>query len=134
MRGAYNASKYALEGITDTLRLELQGTGVHISLIEPGSIKSQFRHNALRALETNIDVANSRHQTLYQAAIARLSTTETNTPFTQTPDAVYKRLLYALESRRPQPRYYVTVPTYLVGTMKRLLSTRLLDRLIQKIA
>jgi NAD(P)-dependent dehydrogenase (short-subunit alcohol dehydrogenase family) len=132
MRGAYNASKYAIEGITDTLRLELINTGIHISLIEPGPIHSQFRQNALKALQTHIDIGHSRHQAAYRKAIARLSIEESTTPFTQGPDAVYQRLVHALESNRPQVRYYVTFPTYLVGFMKRILPARWLDKLLRK--
>lgn len=132
MRGAYNASKYAIEGISDTLRLELVNTGVHVSLIEPGPIHSQFRHNALSMLQTHIDITGSRHQTAYQKAIARLSVKESTTPFTQGPDAVYKRLLHALDASQPQIRYYVTTPTYIVGAMKRILPARWLDKLLVK--
>lgn len=133
MRGAYNASKYALEGISDTLRLELKGTGVFISLIEPGPIRSEFRKNALTALIDNIDMVNSRHKEIYKHALTRLGKTESTTPFTQEPEAVIKRLNHALESPHPQARYYVTFPTYLVGFMKRILPNRLLDKLLLKI-
>ena len=133
LRGAYNASKYAIEGISDTLRLELKGTGVYISLIEPGPIRSEFRKNALAALQRNIDIDRSRHRQSYQTAISRLGKKPSTTPFTLGPEAVYKRLLHALESKHPQARYYVTVPTYLVGFMKRLLPVFLLDKLLQKL-
>lgn len=133
MRGAYNASKYAIEGITDTLRLELANTGVYISLIEPGPIHSQFRHNALDALQSNINISHSRHQTAYQKAIARLAVKESTTPFTLGPDAVYNRLLHALEAKKPHIRYYVTFPTYLVGFMKRILPASWLDKLLRKL-
>jgi len=132
MRGAYNASKYAIEGISDTLRLELAGSGVFVSLIEPGPIESQFRKNALAALQVNVDFSHSRHQQKYEAAVARLSKKESTTPFTRGPDAVYKRLLHALEAKRPQARYYVTFPTYFAGIMKRLLPTRIFDKLLIK--
>jgi NAD(P)-dependent dehydrogenase (short-subunit alcohol dehydrogenase family) len=133
LRGAYNASKYAIEGISDTLRLELVGTGVFVSLIEPGPIRSEFRKNALTALLENIDTEQSRHRDIYAKAINRLSKAETNTPFTLEPAAVIKRLKHALESPRPQARYYVTFPTYLVGVMKRILPNHLLDKLLLKI-
>jgi NAD(P)-dependent dehydrogenase (short-subunit alcohol dehydrogenase family) len=133
LRGAYNASKYALEGISDTLRLELAGTGVYVSLIEPGPIESQFRKNALVALLANIDINNSRHQLRYRSAIERLEKTGTTTPFTLGPEAVYQRVLHALESKRPRARYYVTFPTHLVGFMKRILSTSLFDKLLGKL-
>lgn len=134
MRGAYNASKFALEGLSDTLRLELKGTGVEVSLIEPGPILSQFRKNALDALTRNIDRDSSRHKAKYEAAIERLSKKGPAMKFTLGPDAVYKRLKHALESKRPKPRYYVTVPTYLLGYLKRILSTRALDKILAKAA
>jgi short-subunit dehydrogenase len=133
LRGAYNASKYAIEGISDTLRLELAGTGVHVSLIEPGPIRSQFRKNALTALLEHIDIAKSRHHTTYNNAITRLAKTEATTPFTLGPEAVYQRVVHALESRRPQTHYYVTFPTYLVGFMKRILPSRWLDKLLRRL-
>ncbi|WP_039914007.1 SDR family oxidoreductase [Cellvibrio mixtus] len=133
LRGAYNASKYAIEGLSDTLRLELKDTGVYVSLIEPGPIFSEFRKNALTALQKNIHIDNSRHKQTYQIAINRLSKETSTTPFTLGPDAVYKRVIHALESKQPQARYYVTVPTYLVGFMKRILPVFLLDKLLQKL-
>lgn len=133
LRGAYNASKYAIEGLSDTLRLELQGTGVYVSLVEPGPIRSEFRKNALAALLKNIDVEQSRHKETYQTAINRLGKSTSTTPFTLGPEAVYKRVLHALESKHPQARYYVTAPTYLVGFMKRILPIFLLDKLLQKL-
>ncbi len=133
-RGAYNASKFALEGLTDTLRLELEGTGVYVSLVEPGPILSDFRKNALAALKSNIDMQNSRHKEKYEKAIQRLSKQGPTQRFTLGPDAVYKRVKHALESKRPKPRYYVTFPTYLMGYLKRLLSTRGLDRILGKVA
>jgi len=134
MRGAYNSSKFALEGLTDTLRLELRGTGVHVSLVEPGPILSDFRKNALTALLSNIDRDNSRHRDKYDAAIERLSVKGPAMRFTLGPEAVYKRLRHALENPCPKPRYYVTFPTYLLGYLKRILSTRTMDRFMSKAA
>ncbi len=127
-RGAYNASKYALEGLTDTLRLELQGSGIHVSLIEPGPIKSQFRANALRMWQKNIDTANSVHRQKYQAWAGRLEKEGPTTPFTLPPEAVLKRVIHALESPRPRIRYPVTFPTYMFAFLKRVLTNRMLDR------
>lgn len=131
-RGAYVASKFALEGLTDTLRLELQGTSVKVCLIEPGPIVSNFRNNALAAFKTHVDYKNSRHAAMYQKSLARLSSKKTTTPFTLPASAVVTQLIHGLESKRPKPRYYVTVPTYILGTLKRLLSTRMLDRFIRR--
>jgi short-subunit dehydrogenase len=131
-RGAYVASKFALEGISDTLRLELKGTGVFVSLIEPGPIRSLFRKNALKAMQENIDINNSRHQQLYQSAIDRLTKTEDSSRFTLDPEAVFQKLVHALQSRSPRVRYYVTVPTYVMGFLKRILSAKLLDTLLRR--
>jgi len=131
-RGAYVASKFALEGLTDTLRLELKDTGVFVSLIEPGPIKSLFRKNALKALNDNIAIDHSRHKQAYQTAIARLSKQEETSRFTQEPSAVFARLIHALESPKPKARYYVTFPTQLLGTLKRFISTAMLDKILAK--
>lgn len=131
-RGAYNASKYAIEGLSDTLRLELMDSQIFISLIEPGPIATQFRANALKALQKYINVENSPHRDKYLAVLNRLNKPGPAVPFTLPPEAVLKRVIHALEARKPQPRYYVTFPTYLFGSLKRILSVRLLDRLLAK--
>ncbi|MGF1644287.1 MAG: SDR family oxidoreductase [Thiotrichales bacterium] len=129
-RGAYVATKFALEGISDTLRLELMGTGIEIVLIEPGPIESRFRLNALVAFRRNIDIEGSAHREAYLAQIDRLEKSGPAAPFTLPAAAVLKKLIQALEAPRPKPRYYVTVPTYLFGTLRRLLPTRWLDRVL----
>ncbi len=129
-RGAYNASKFALEGLSDTLRLELRGSDIHVVLIEPGPIESRFRQNALRALERHIDIEHSLHRDKYQGVLQRLQKQGPAVPFTLPPEAVLKRVIHALESPRPKPRYAVTFPTYLFTVLKRLLSTRMLDALL----
>lgn len=132
-RGAYVASKFALEGLTDTLRLELRGTGVKVVLIEPGPILSHFRKNALARFQSEVDFSRSRHKTLYESALARLSKEGPAAPFTLPPAAVVDKLLLALEKPNPRPRYYVTLPSYLMGFLRRFLSARLLDRVIARL-
>jgi NAD(P)-dependent dehydrogenase (short-subunit alcohol dehydrogenase family) len=133
-RGAYNASKYALEGLYDTLRLELADTGIHAVLIEPGPIRSRFRANALIAWRRNIDVERSAHRDRYHATEQRLTREGPAVPFTLPPEAVLERVVLALESRRPRPRYYVTFPTRLFGLLKRVLSSRALDRVLLRVS
>jgi NAD(P)-dependent dehydrogenase (short-subunit alcohol dehydrogenase family) len=132
-RGAYNASKYALEGLTDTLRLELVGSGIHVSLIEPGPIASRFRENAFKAYQRNINPQGSPHLDMYRRMEERLTKQGPAVPFTLPPEAVLKKVIHALESRRPRARYYVTFPTYLFGFLKRILSARLLDKVLNKV-
>ena len=129
-RGAYQASKYALEGLTDTLRLELAGSGIHACLIEPGPISSRFRDNARAAFEANIDVEASPFRDAYAGMRRRYETEFKDSLFTLPPAAVLDKLIHALESPRPRPRYYVTVPTHAFGFLKRILSTRMMDRIL----
>jgi short-subunit dehydrogenase len=117
-RGAYCASKHALEGLTNAMRLELEGTGIKVSLIEPGPIKSRFVENALANLLANIDLENSPHRDVYRARIEGMKTGGASF-FKLEPAAVSKRLIHALESPRPRRRYYVTTPTYLAAFFQR---------------
>lgn len=133
-RGAYNSSKYAIEGLTDTLRLELKGTGIHVSLIEPGPIESDFRKNALAAFEQNIDAQKSVFRETYVHMIARLRKEGRAAPFTLPATAVFDKVVHALESDNPKPRYYVTFPTYLFGYLKRFISTRMQDKILLRIS
>jgi len=133
-RGPYNASKFAIEGLSDTLRLELASSNIFVSLIEPGPIRSRFRDNALMAFEKNIDTENSVHRDKYIAMKNRLKKEGDVTSFTLPPEAVLKRVIHALESHSPQPRYYVTFPTYLFGALRRLLPYRWLDKVLLRIS
>lgn len=132
-RGAYNASKYALEGLADTLRLELVGSGVYVSLVEPGPISSRFRDNAYELYKKNIEPEISCHRDKYQDLEARLLKQGPAVPFTLGPEAVLKRVIHALEAKRPQARYYVTFPTYLFGYLKRVLPTSWMDELLRRV-
>ncbi|BEE18918.1 short-chain dehydrogenase/reductase [Aeromonas enteropelogenes] len=133
-RGAYNASKFALEGYSDTLRLELAGTGVHISLIEPGPIDTRFRANARTAFLRHIEPAQSRHQAAYQQTLSRLEREGGARGFTLPSEACIPPLLHALTSKRPRHRYPVTFPTRLFAILRRLLPSRWLDRILAKSA
>jgi NAD(P)-dependent dehydrogenase (short-subunit alcohol dehydrogenase family) len=129
-RGAYNASKFALEGLADTLRLELRGSGLHIVLIEPGPIESHFRQNAFAMYLKNIDPAKSFHQKTYQVMENRLQKAGPAAPFTLPATAVAEKVILALESPKPNSRYAVTVPTHLFSWLKRLLPTAWLDKIL----
>lgn len=131
-RGAYNASKFAIEGLSDTLRLELTDTDIHVVLVEPGPILSRFRANALIAMKKYIDTDNSVHHERYNRVLGRLNKEGPAVPFTLPPEAVLKKVIHALEARRPKARYYVTFPTYLFGYLKRLLPDKTLDRLLRQ--
>ena len=133
-RGAYNASKYALEGLTDTLRLELHGSGIHVSLIEPGPITSRFRANAHAMYRRNIDPETSAFHDAYKAMEERLEKEGPAAPFTLPPEAVLEKVVHALESPRPRARYGVTFPTHLFAALRRLLPTRGLDWVLRRVS
>jgi short-subunit dehydrogenase len=131
-RGAYICSKFALEGLSDTLRLELHGSGIWVSLIEPGPISSRFRENAHAKFRQYIDAENSLHRDNYRAMEQRLAKEGPTTGFTLPPEAVLKKVIHALESPRPRARYAVTTPTYIFGALRRVLSTRQLDWILRR--
>jgi NAD(P)-dependent dehydrogenase (short-subunit alcohol dehydrogenase family) len=133
-RGAYNASKFALEGLTDTLRLELHQTGIHVSLIEPGPIETQFRANAKEAFLKWIDIPSSVHHKEYDKQLSRLAASDSNNQFVLPASACITPLLHALESPRPKLRYRVTTPTKVFWVLKRLLPSKLLDSILRKAA
>ena len=130
-RGAYNASKFAIEGFSDTLRQELHGTGIQVSIIEPGPILSRFRANALDAFYKYIDMENSAHKEQYENMLARLNKEGKAAPFTLGPEAVLAKVIHALESSRPKIRYYVTFPTWLFACLRHLLSYRQMDKVLR---
>jgi NAD(P)-dependent dehydrogenase (short-subunit alcohol dehydrogenase family) len=132
-RGAYNASKFALEGLADTLRLELHGTNIYISLIEPGPILTNFRQNSLALYKKNIDAEHSVHHAAYTAMEERLEKEGAAVMFTLPAEAVTKKVIHALETNHPKIRYYVTFPTYLFATLKRILPVSWLDNLLRKV-
>ena len=131
-RGAYTASKFALEGLTDTLRMELHGSGIQVSLIEPGPIESRFRANAHAAFKHWIDAEHSVHTKQYAAQERRLSKEGPAVAFTLPAEAVLKKLIHALESQRARARYRVTVPSHAFAYLKRVLSSRALDWLTRR--
>lgn len=131
-RGAYNASKFALESLSDTLRMELHGSGVYVSLIEPGPITSKFRANAQAMYQKNIDREHSAHRDYYQGVDKRLNKQGDASSHTLPPEAVLKRVIHALESSSPKARYPVTTPTYIATIASRLLPVSLMDKLLRR--
>jgi NAD(P)-dependent dehydrogenase (short-subunit alcohol dehydrogenase family) len=129
-RGAYNASKYAIEGLTDTLRLELQDTEIYPVLLNTGPVTSRFRETAIKMLEQNVDIEHSRYREGYQSKIAG---TSKKVPFNEEAEAVASVVHTIILAQKPQPRYYITKATYLLGYAKRVLSTAWLDKLLLKI-
>lgn len=132
-RGAYNASKFALEGLADTLRLELHGSNISVSLIEPGPILSNFRQNSFALYKRNIAADDSFHKDTYKAMEERLQKEGAAVPFTLPAKAVADKVVHAVESDCPKIRYYVTFPTYLFAFLKRILPASWLDNLLRRV-
>lgn len=132
-RGAYASTKFALEGLTDTLRIEMRDTPIHIITLEPGPITSKIRANSIPHFEKWIDWQASPRAEQYRSSLRkRLYEPRGKDRFELPASAVTAKLAHALESPRPRPRYYITTPTYLMAMARRLLPTRVLDWLIAK--
>ncbi|RVD60662.1 SDR family oxidoreductase [Mesorhizobium sp. M2D.F.Ca.ET.185.01.1.1] len=131
-RGAYSASKHAIEGLMLCMRQELEGSGIHLSLIEPGPVTSKIASNGLPWFLKNIDVENSVHRVDYQAQLARLQAGGSVSKLKPGPEIVHKALRHALLSQRPRPHYVVTVPAKIGALLKRILPASLLYRVLAR--
>lgn len=133
-RGAYCASKFALEGFTNTLRQELHGTTIFVSIIAPGPILSKFRENAFKSYQETIAKEKSIHESLYHSMEKYFFAPEDNArAFTLGPEAVTKKLIAALESKKPKAHYYIGFPAHLFAFLRRVLPDRLLDWVMLKV-
>ena len=130
-RGAYAASKFAIEALADTLRMELQASGIHVVLIEPGPIATRFVERAIEAYRRNVDLEASHHRETYKARIARMEAGGQQT-YKLGPEAVVAKLVHALDSPRPKFRYYVTLPAYAVALLRRILPAGALDAVARR--
>ena len=129
-RGAYNASKYAIEGLTDTLRLELKDTNIYPVLLNTGPISSNFRKTAVKKLKDNVEVNHSVFSKKYANSI---NGTQKPVPFNEESISVAKVVYKIVQAEKPKPRYYITKATYLLGYLKKVLSTSLLDKILMRI-
>ncbi len=132
-RGAYASSKHAVEGLMLCLRAELGGSGIHVSLIEPGPIATALRANSIPHFEKHIDWHGSVHAADYEARLLKrlYQPQATKDRFELPPSAVTAKLIHALDSPRPRARYTVTTPAHAAAVMRRMMPTRLLDRLLR---
>ena len=125
-RGVYASTKFAIEAMSDALRMELKGSGVDVSIIEPGPIATRFVETAIKHYKANVDMENSAHAEIYRERLAKMEDGG-QMAFKLEPEAVCRRLVHALEAKRPKTRYYVTVPTFVGAYLRRILPTRALD-------
>jgi len=134
MRGAYNASKYAVEGLSDTLRLELKPSGIDVITIEPGPIESRFRDNCVDGSLKKIDIKDSFFHQQYEVMLSTFKQAKKNSTFTKSTEAVVTKIIHAIESRKPRSKYPVTFPAHLFIFLKRILCTSMLDRIFSQIS
>jgi short-subunit dehydrogenase len=132
-RGAYCASKFALEGLSDTLRQELHNTNIHVAIIEPGPIHSKIRANAKKRFLENLDLKNSIHHKTYQKMHDEFFSIDAKKSFYLQPEAVIKKIIQAITCKKPKARYYVGFPAHFFSLLKHILPTFLLDRIILEI-
>ena len=131
-RGPYVASKFAIEGLVNTLRLELKKTKIKLSLIQPGPIESKFRHNAFLAFKENVDSSKSDYKREYKIMIERLNS-DKNVQFTLAPESVLRCVLHSLESKVPKNHYRVTFPTKLFAFLCRILPSSWMDNILSRV-
>ena len=131
-RGAYNASKYAIEALDDTLRLELAGSDIYVSTIDTGPVRSKFRQNAMEMFVKNVDYENSFWKEEYKAEMLEAKESSTAV-FSHSSDVVIANVRHALKAKKPRPRYYNTEATWVLAFLKRVLPTSLLDKILIKI-
>ncbi|MDY0328072.1 MAG: SDR family NAD(P)-dependent oxidoreductase [Arcobacteraceae bacterium] len=129
-RGAYQASKYALEGYSDTLRLELDGTGVSVSVLNTGPVESNFRDNAIKTFYETVKIENSRFRNIYIEKIEHRKRSGFSLPVSSVAEVVYQ----ILKSDKPKPRYYITKASYILAYAKKVLSSKLNHKLWQAIS
>ena len=132
-RGAYNASKYAIEGLCDTLRLELVKEKIYVVTINTGPVHSDFRKNATKKYFEHIDGIESVFKEEYKKELLPYEGNKKNDPFTKDSDVVISNIIHALEAKKPKPRYYNTSATHILGGLKRLLPTAVLDKILRKV-
>ena len=130
-RGPYCASKFAVEAMTDALRMELAGTGIHVALLEPGPIVSKFLDTTMSTFKSSIDMTNSPHRAVYEQRL-RAMENDTQSKFKMGPEVVVRSLIHALESPRPRARYRISPHTYAIALMKRILPQRAIDALMRR--
>ncbi|MDX8499402.1 SDR family oxidoreductase [Mesorhizobium sp. VK4C] len=131
-RGAYSASKHAIEGLMLCMRQELEGSGIRLSLIEPGPVTSRIASNGLAWFLKNIDIENSVHRADYKAQLARLQAGGSVSRLKPGPEVVHVALRHALLSQRPRPHYVVTVPARIGVMLKRILPASALYRVLAR--
>lgn len=133
-RGPYTATKFALEGYSETLRMELHGTGISVSLIDPGPIATSFTKNATRAFRENVAIEESVFAETYRRRLEFLKSGGSKSRFKLEPDAVLDKLVHALEAGNPRMRYKVTVPTHALALLKRVLPERAMLGLLRRLS
>ncbi|MBF9059692.1 SDR family NAD(P)-dependent oxidoreductase [Rhodobacterales bacterium HKCCSP123] len=131
-RAAYVATKHALEGLTNTMRIELRGTGIHVSTLNTGPVTSGFRDRSMAQFDRWIDVDASRHAGFYRTKWTARREAGRDL-FELGPEAVVKKLVHALESPRPRRRYYITTPAHVAAVLTRILPGALQDRIIDRL-
>jgi len=125
-RGAYSTTKYALEGLSRTMQLELANTGIKVVMIQPGPIDTKIRENSIPHFERWIDWENSARVDDYRRLLGRLYEPGPKDRYELGPDAVCDVLIKALEHRNPRPSYQVTTPAKLMRWIARLLPERVI--------
>lgn len=130
-RGPYCASKFALEALTDSMRQELAGSGISVSTLEPGPIRSEFLATTIATFKANVDIKRSVYRKTYERRLAAMEN-DTQSRFKLGPEAVVKKLVHALESPRPRAHYKISPHTHIIAALKRVLPRSAIDALMAR--
>jgi NAD(P)-dependent dehydrogenase (short-subunit alcohol dehydrogenase family) len=131
--GAYAASKFALEALSDALRTELRNWGIAVSIIEPGAVNTPIWEKALAAADRAAATVPPHALEPYETDLTAMRATTRRTAEAALPvERVVRAVLHAMTARRPKTRYFIPLQTRLLFCEFRLVPDRIRDWLIRR--
>jgi NAD(P)-dependent dehydrogenase (short-subunit alcohol dehydrogenase family) len=134
LTGAYNASKFAVEGLADAMRMELRPWGIRVSLVEPAQTDTDMWRTADAELEQVVARLTPQHRVLYAKHVDGMRKMIPMAQRMASPaDGVAAAIEQALTARRPRARYVVGTGPKVQGVLSRLTPTPVLDAALRKV-
>lgn len=133
LMGPYTSSKFAIEGIADTLRLELHGSGIAVVVVQPGAIKTEIWGKGREQVAGVVDLLPAEAMENYGATVEAIrGGIDSSERSGASPDAVAEVVRRALTAHRPRTRYQVGLDARISVALARVLPGRVLDPLLRK--